>query len=140
MLYLAKMHRFFQIDPSFLHSFFYHLCDVQKTFAPGPYSGFWGSGRPISGGQVCCLCLWRVPRSVKCVSMTCFALCLGAARCGLRCLCYSRKPPLTATPAFALRTHAAPIFSVEKCGAKLNLWSQRIVSREQPTTKLGKLM
>ena len=29
----------------------------------------------------CCLCLWRVPCSVKCVFMTCFALCLWAIRC-----------------------------------------------------------
>ena len=32
-------------------------------------------------------------------------------RCGLPCLCYSKKPPSAATQAFSLRTQALPMFS-----------------------------
>ena len=56
-----------------------------------------------------------VERAMEC-QMTClmkcfFALCFSAVRCGLPCLCYSKKPLLAATQALSLRTQALPIFS-----------------------------
>ena len=63
------------------------FCDiwgrVTKNGPGGPVSGSAPAllriKEPISGRKACCLCLWRVSWSVKCVTMTWFSLCLSAA-------------------------------------------------------------
>ena len=117
--------------PSFLHSFFYHLRHGRQTKInepSGPFSRFLGPLGPFrgSGGpkfvvrdaslnsrvlpRVVCLCgtvgvcgeCHGVSNDVSCEVF--FALCLWAVRCGLPCLCHSKKQPLAATQAFSLRT------------------------------------
>ena len=54
----------------FVHCVFHHLRHV-KNWPRSPFSG-----KKCVVCLRCCLCLWRVPWSVKCVTMTCFAQCL----------------------------------------------------------------
>ena len=55
------------------------------------------------GGQVCCLCQWRVPRSVELVTMRRALRCVFQ-RHGAAChfLCHSKNPPLAARQASLL--------------------------------------
>ena len=114
----------------FFQPFAARLC---SKMAQGLVFRFWGTEngslallrirRPMWGRTVCCqrlwccLCLWRVPWSVKCVFMICFALCLRVVRCG---------PPTAATTVSSL-TSAGPQSSCCPCFGLPNFRWRRVL-------------